>query len=537
LLQESMNAPSPPSPEPVPSPPRWPWVALGLALAWEAAVRLPLVLNAATHLDSDLAVDGLTLLEATHGHWRWHYPGTPYMGTFPVLLSFPQALVWGATPMALVSGGIVAYGLLTLAVFVLAWRGFGTGAAAWSLVPLAFASTGTLWLTGRITGGHILTAAWHAGAFLLLHQALARGGAAWALALGFGCGLGVYLDAMFVITLLGLVPAALLGGWAANGTRRGITSALIAALAFLAGLAPREIGRRLEPHDAYHEQFRPMLDPAVLQHHAWLLGQHCLPRLIVGHRLPELQADPDPRALAGPGPTSVTADLHPAAVAVTGLGLTLFAAALIALARAHGPPAARAVAWGLLGSAGVVAVAFVTNRNIYNPDNYRYLVTLLVPWALGFGLLMHALAQRGAGGRTAAWLVSLLLAGLMTLDTARWYARFGWIDASGRPVRRTLRDPALGWLDAHPEVKTVTGDYWDVYRLAFLTGGRVRGRPLPVFPDRFPEWSRGGAGTAPEILLVRPTREGLAALQAALQAGGRIVHQARGIMIVAMPGH
>ena len=35
------------------------------------------------HLDSDLAVDGLTLLEATRGHWRWHYPGTPYMGIAP----------------------------------------------------------------------------------------------------------------------------------------------------------------------------------------------------------------------------------------------------------------------------------------------------------------------------------------------------------------------------------------------------------------------------------------------------------------------
>jgi hypothetical protein len=301
--------------------PRWPWVALGLALAWEAAVRLPLVLNAATHLDSDLAVDGLTLLEATGGHWRWHYPGTPYMGTFPVLLSLLQALVWGATPITLVSGGIVAYALLTLAVFLLAWRAFGPGAAAWSLVPLAFASTGALWLTGRITGGHVLTAAWHTGAFLLLHQALARGGGSWAAALGFFSGLGVYLDAMFVITLLGLVPAALIGGWAGRFTRHGAACGLIAVVAFLAGLVPRELGRRLEPYDAYHEQFRPMLDRAVLRDHARLLVEQCLPRLIVGHRLTGfgLQADPDPRALAGPGPTSQASDRHPAAVAVTGL--------------------------------------------------------------------------------------------------------------------------------------------------------------------------------------------------------------------------
>jgi hypothetical protein len=518
--------------------PRWPWVAFALALAWEAAIRVPLVLNAATHLDSDLAVDGITLLEATRGHWRWHYPGTPHMGTFPVLLSLPQALAWGATPITLVSGGIVAYGLLTLAVFLLAWRGFGPGAAAWSLVPLAFASTGTLWLTGRITGGHVLTAAWHAGAFVLLHQALARGGVSWAAALGFFCGLGVYLDAMFVITLLGLVPAALIGAWAGGWTRHTAACGLIAVLAFLAGLVPRELGRRLEPYDAYHEQFRPMLDPAVLRAHARLLVEQCLPRLIVGHRLDGfgLQADPDPRALAGPGPTSQAPDRHPAAMAVTGLGLALLIAALIALARAQGPPAARAVAWGLLGSAGAVAVAFVTNWNIYNSDNYRYLVTLLVPWALGFGFLMQALSRRGRGGLATAWLVSLLLAALMTFDTARWYARFGWIDVGGWPVRVPLADPALEWLDAHRPVKIITGDYWDVYRLAFLTGGRVRGVPLPGFPDRFPEWSSAPDGIHPEVQIVRPTKIGVFTYGWTLPPGGKVLYQGRGITIVSLPG-
>src|SRR5262249_57330369 len=90
--------------------PLWPWVALGLALGWSALVRVPLVLNAGAHLDSDLAVDGITLGEAVHGHWRWHYPGTPFTGILPVLLSWPQAVVWGADPVTLASGGVVAQG-------------------------------------------------------------------------------------------------------------------------------------------------------------------------------------------------------------------------------------------------------------------------------------------------------------------------------------------------------------------------------------------------------------------------------------------
>ncbi len=178
----------------------------------------------------------------------------------------------------------------------------------------------------------------------------------------------------------------------------------------------------------------------------------------------------------------------------------------------------------------------MTNWNIYNSDNYRYLVTLLVPWALGFGLAMERLARRGRGGLAAAWLCALVLAGLMTYDSARWYARFGWIDARGRPVRVAAVDPALEWLDAHPEVKAVTGDYWDVYRLAFLTEGRVRGVPLPVFPDRFPEWSRNLRAGRPEVLVVRATREGFSALQSARAAGGRSLFQARGVSIVSWPG-
>jgi hypothetical protein len=494
-----------------------------------------LILNAETHLDSDLAVDGLTLLEALDGHWRWHYPGTPAIGTLPVLLSLPQAALWGATPITLVSGGAVAYGLLTIAVFALAWRGFGAGAAGWSLVPLAFASTGTLWLSGRITGGHLLTAAWHAGAFALLHEALVRGRRAWTAALGLWCGLGLVLDAMFLVTLIGLAAAALLAWRQAGWPRRGLGAALVCAVGFLAGAWPREVGRRLEPHDAYHEQFQVIGDPEVLKGHAGLLGTECLPRLIVGHRLPGLQADPDPRALAGPGPSSAAPDRSLSARCVSLVGLVLSAAALFALALAPSAPPGTAVRSGLLVSAAVVLAGFVLNRNIFNSDNYRYLVTLLVPWAIGFGLLMRGLARRGKRGLLAARLCAIVLAGLMTIDTLRWYARLGWIDASGRPVRLRPDDPALAWLFAHPTVTLIYGDYWDVYRLAFLTGGGVRGVPLPYFPDRFPEWSQHLPGGRPDVLIVRPTAVGLASARDALQAGGRVLLKTRRVLIVTRP--
>src|SRR5262245_42325615 len=121
-----------------PTRPRWPWFALAGALAWAVLLRLPLILNAETHLDRDLAVDGLALLDAVHGHWRWHFPGTPHMGIVPLFLALPQSLVFGVNPSTLVSGGLVAHLALMIAVFLLSWRAFGPSVAAWGLLPLTF---------------------------------------------------------------------------------------------------------------------------------------------------------------------------------------------------------------------------------------------------------------------------------------------------------------------------------------------------------------------------------------------------------------
>jgi hypothetical protein len=504
-------------------------------------IRLPLILNAKSHIDSDLAVDGLTLLEAARGHWRWHYPGTPHVGTGSLALLLPLAWIGGATPTVIGVGGALIYGLAVIAVFLLALRTFGPRVAAWSLIPLAFASTGTIWLSGRITGGHLLALAWHAVAFLLLQANLSRGGLGLAGALGLWCGLGLWNDSMFLMTLVGLVPAGVAAWWLAGRSRRGIASAVVFCLAFVAGLAPKAIGRAVDPHDAYNEQFSPLWKTDVLLSHAQILGLDCLPRLVVGHRLPGLAADPgrigpDGQALpasGGAGAVAVHAKLSeeankrlPAsggtgivAVGVVVIGLSLFLLAVPGLAfdRRPDPDRSRwAVRWGLLVTTAAVLAGFVINRNIFNSDNYRYLVLLLVPWAIGFGRLMDGLSRRGQGGAIAAGALGLAFAALFTVDAAEWYRR-------------------LGWLDEHPEATHLYGGYWDVYRLSFLTGGRVKGVPSGHFPNRFPEWSNGLPGGHPPFVLARPTALGVQIRDRALRDGGRDVFLAAGGAVVSWP--
>lgn len=545
------------TPAATPSPPRWPWVALGVALAWGAAVRVPLVLNAETHLDSDLAVDGLTLLDVVRGHWHWHFPGTPHMGIGPVIACLPAVAARGVDAGTLVIGGIVQYELLIVATFLLAWRAFGPRVAAWALVPLAVGSTGTIWLSGRLTGGHLLTAAWHAGAFALLHAALTRGGLARAGLLGLWCGLGLYLDTMFAFTVAALVPAGVVA-WAVGGaTPKGPACALAFAAGLAVGYLPHVAGTRVEPYDAYPAQFVPTGNADALENHARLLALECLPRLLGGHLLPDLRAEPDPRSVGGPRSYREAANQQVIAGTLAGGTLLLFAVALAALAL--GPPrsAARSIAdladpsrrepagaavrWGLLAASAGVVIAFLINLHIYNSDNYRYLVLLIVPWAVGFGMAMDRLARRGREGAIVAGAIALALAALVTIDTARWYGRFGWVGPGLRPVRREVDVVPAGWLRAHPEVTFLVGEYWDVYRLAFLAGGRVRGHPIGG-PVRFPEWGDGaGVRGGGRVVIVRRTAMGwysesaTAALRAARRAGGKPLYEIGGMAVLSWP--
>ncbi len=531
--------------------PWWPWMMLGLGLVWTILIRIPLIVNAEDHLDSDLAVDGLTLLDATHGRWRWHYPGTPYMGILPMLASYPQALVWGTNPITLVSGGTVIWVLIVLMTFWLAWRAFGPEVAGWAIVPLVFSSTGTIWLSGRITGGHLLTLVWHSSALVGLHSCLVRGGWRRTAGLGVWCGLGLYIDAMFLFTIAGIAPAATLA-WLRGGRPR---SGVVLAAAFLAaltvGLLPREIGRRVDPYDAYPSQFAATFEPSAVLGHARLLVVECLPRLVGGSALNDFEdriIDPESPLgdlLASTTGVKVGWKLPRPRVWASLLILIGFVAATSRLAAdslGQSDSARQAVGLGAILSAILIVAAFLVNQNIFNSDNYRYLIFLLTPWTLGFGLSMRDLGRRGLRGQLGACLAAGILAASMGATTFSWYRDTRhYLDERGLPRRvesppwstLPLRVSRVGFVrgpnprdtpfEIPADVTHVFAGYWDAYRLAFLSGGRVRGIPLPMYPNRFPGWSMGlGADRGKLLVMLRRYDESPSQYRPAAESpGGR----------------
>ena len=194
-------------------------MVLGLGLVWTVLIRVPLIVNAEDHLDSDLAVDGLTLIDAVHGHWRWHYPGTPHMGILPMFFSYPQAPGLGGQ-----CGHAGERRNVDLASDRgerrSGWRGRRTvrRSRAGRSCRWSFRRRARSGCRDGSPGGHLLTLVWHTWRSSGLHACLSKGPLR-AVALGLWCGLGLYLDMMFLFTLFGLVPAAVLG-WFFGGRWR-----------------------------------------------------------------------------------------------------------------------------------------------------------------------------------------------------------------------------------------------------------------------------------------------------------------------------
>ena len=125
-------------------------------------------------------------------------------------------------------------------------------------------------------------------------------------------------------------------------------------------------------------------------------------------------------------------------------------------------------------------------------------------------------------GALAAWIVAGILVAGMTSSTLNWYRDIRhYLDDEGCPVEcrlprwselAVLRTVPIGRPVDAAEVRDTIGcdprlrGYWDVYRIAFLSGSRSSAFRFRSYPNRFPRLvARAGAGPGKLLVLLPAT--------------------------------
>lgn len=464
--------------------------------------------QAERHMDSDLAVDGLALRQfVTEGRWRWHYPGTPHIGTAPMLLSLPAVAVWGEGPESLVFAGVAANLLLIAGVYLLLRQCYGQTPAFFAGLLLAAGGLGQVWLSARVTGGHLLAAAWLAWAWLAWSR-LIQSARLWPwLVFGLFCGLGLWVDSLFLIALPGLGLASVAQSWNMRnevpiGTRAKQAFLFIALLPV--GPALLKLGDGV---NVYGAQFELTLDQAALQNHAVILLLECLPRLVLGRVLPYATTSIQmPRDII-----RLNSGLWPTKIIYLSLSAALLILPWLAKPRLkHNQPASippqqsgwlQAMRAGLLLTFILNTLAFILNKNIFNADNYRYLVLQLVPLGLFYGRLASC-------GRVLNFSRLLLIgmAAFSAIDVYHWQSEFGLrrpeehaecLANLRKYVDHVPKPESLGSLIAQQPNRFQAliddgfeADYWDTYKTLYINNIPVtKGKPYGLYPNRFPDQS------------------------------------------------
>ena len=463
---------------------------LVVALLAVLALRVPMITDSVEVLDSDAAINGLTLKHLLEGQWRWHYPGLHYMGVTELFLALPGGLLFGANPFTLTVAPVLAYALLTLTVYVLAGKLYGRRAANWSLVPLVFTSTDVLFWTSFPIGGHALITFWHVAALLLLARYRQTAKQSWLAVLGIWSGFGYYTYQMFLFSLVLIVPVALLGRAGPSRRRAGGLAWVLFASSFLLGWSPHLIGVEADSHDVYGSQTQAVWSARSVG----VLLRECLPKFVAGpgqtgEGLPEL---------------STSDQVARFTIVAVWLGIAVVYYRRLIPAR-QGARRRQFSDWlkgewltdpndaiKLLVAATppLVLAGFLLHPAVENHTHSRYLIYLMSWWPIALGAVFAAPRQsagmksRAAPAPTprAVLLIAALFVFASGFGTYRYLRVREAINLFGLP-RAAAKEPVVAYLEAQDSFVFLYGWYWDAYRFTFLTGEQVRGVPVQRFPD------------------------------------------------------
>jgi hypothetical protein len=457
-------------------------------------LRWPMVAGAAKHLDSDLAVDGLTLRQLVEeGQWRWHYPGTPHIGTAPMILSLPAVALMGDGPKSLVFAGLAANLLLIIATYLIALKFNGRWPAFFAGIAMAAGGLGQVWLSARVTGGHLLAAAWMAWAWYFWTIAINSVSIRPWLLFGLFCGLGLWVDSIFLLGLAGLFAASLAESWK---NRRSITlkTRLLQAFSFSAMLPAGMLLTSLgDGENSYGSQFELSRDANSIIEHTRILVMDCLPRLFFGRSAQGLDQIN--------WPDQPFKNENHLTFILIAFALSIAAIILKIRSRSNQRVLNNSLKHSLwLGFATLLIlnlIAFVLNKNIFNSDNYRYLV-LLLPI---FGVSVASIAADGRFQLTRR-LILVVFSVLLGNDVYNWQIHASLRESQSDALQQEqkkkdriqtsrampLEDIFVTPGNGLPPIVngTFEADYWVVYKSIYLFRLPLNsGRPFGFYPDRF----------------------------------------------------
>lgn len=463
-------------------------------LALAVFLRWPMMTAAERHLDSDLAVDGLTLRQfVEEGKWRWHYPGTPHIGTAPMLLSLPAVAIWGEGSASLVFAGVAANLLLISGVYLLVLKAYDRTSALVSGLLLAAGGLGQVWLSARVTGGHLLAAAWLAWAWYFWAGLIHRNAIFPWIVFGLFCGLGLWVDSIFLLGLAGLFFASLAEAWKFRKTvslKRRLAQAMLFSMMLPVGPLLTSLG---DGENVYGDQFQLITDVPSLIDHTKILFLQCLPRLAFGRSISGKDEITWPDQ---PFKNATSWQIIAALVALTMTAVLLKSAS-------KKKPVSDWSSWlgslwlGLFCMFILNLAAFIFNKNIFNSDNYRYLVCLLPM----IGLVYAGLVVSGHF-RQINIAILLLIACILGYDVYQWQKHAFLRDSEtagdqssvtgdviALPRRKfTYNQIFISQASGSPPLVngTFEADYWIVYKSMYLYHLSISsGRPFGFYPDRF----------------------------------------------------
>ena len=449
------------------------------AVAAGIALRLPWVLNANYLVQSDEAVNAMTLIQTVQQ--REFYPfylGNYNMGLTQGLLGLPFYLFWGVTPFAYKCIGYVEfilYALLIYSAFLIAWNTFSVRKRAWHYVVLFCAIAApppiVFKASQALQGGHLLVGiiAGYALLFLLGHRAeygeasSCRRGCMRITVLFCINLLGVYTNTLYLLCYPALCVAAVWGACTEAGSacRKFCRTSAVLLVCFM---LPIVIKASLIDYHKTHSYENAvgrnrnytgfqLASPTHMRVKIKTLAFRLLPKFIAG------QTEQTPFCIAALSAASLAALTGSLVYSVTRPW------------RKYCEPGKQLVSVLVTGITTIILLLIIAKYHL----SYRYLEALVA--IAPVVILLYLLGSDARSGKVIA--TAFVLYGLCSIYwLIQFYVTMGLIVPSkdpGKwfPVYPSSEQPLIDFA-LENDITYAHGSYWETYIVTWLSEGRLK---------------------------------------------------------------